>query len=238
MEHEAIATAASAADLLRTLSVTEGIEVGGRRPTAMLAITRDVAGLPVALTDAGRTQLQAIEDAGLGHDAPAARRRADLLGKLAAGQLSSRDALAGTYGLTEVRLAGLCDTIEAAVLEWEGTRRPTLDELDARGVRPPAVAGFPSGMDPDAQLPADHPLRDYRAAMERALASEDRFWRSRVPLEQAQRRWAWLVAHPPAGLTPEALTAESARFSALVRWLIGMSPFQDWNPEVTASLLD
>ena len=234
MEREAIATAASAADLLRTLSGAEGSEAGGRWPAAMLAITRDVDGLPVELTDAGFAQLQAIEDTGLGHDASEARRRAELLDKLTAGQLSSREALTGTPGLTEVRLAGLCDAIEAAVLEWEGTRRPTLDEIDARSAIPPLVAGFPSGMDPDALLPVDHPLRDYRAAMELALASEDRFWRSRVPLEQARCRWAWLVAHPPAGLTPEALTAESARFSALVRWLIGMSPFQDWNPEVTA----
>ncbi len=231
MEHEAIATAASAADLVRTLSGAEGSEVGGRRPAAMLAITRDIAGLPVALTDAGRAQLQAIQGAGLGHDASASRRRAELLGKLAAGQVSAREALSGTPRLSDARLTGLCDAIEAAVLQWEGTRRPTLDELDARSVLPPVVAGFPSGMNPDALLPADHPLRGYRAEMEQALAGEDRFWQARVSLEQARRRWAWLVDHPPAGLTPEMLTAESARFSALVRWLIGMTPFQDWNPE-------
>lgn len=229
MECEAIATAASAAGLLQSLSGAEGSEAGGRAPAAMLAITRDVDGLPVALTDAGRMQLRAIENAGLGYDASESRRRAEVMAKLAAGELSSREALTGAYGLTEERLTGLSGAIEAAVLDWEGTRRPTLDEIEAHKAFPPLVAGFPSGIDPEVLLPADHPLRDYRAAMELALASEDRFWRARVPIEQARRRWSWLVNHPPAVLTPATLTAESARFSTLVRWLIGMSPHQDWN---------
>ncbi|THD11389.1 hypothetical protein B1806_04540 [Metallibacterium scheffleri] len=231
MEQHRVGTPASTAPLLQTLCGADDdahASRGGRPP--LLHLEYDADGLPVALTESGSVLLGRIEAAGISTDADCEAARAALLDRVEAGQLGTRQAMESLGFAGEPRLDGLCAEIDAAIAEWEGTRRPTLKELETEQAEPPRTPGFPAGMDPEALLPAEHPLRAYRMAMEKALAASHPHWATRRVRDQAALRYAWIVAHPPEGIPHDVLSPAAAPYSAMTRWLVGLDPTQLWLP--------
>lgn len=119
-------------------------------------------------------------------------------------------------------LVSIAAQIAAMTDKWRGMSADDgLRALVREQSKPPRVSGLPVWIDPEKQLPVDHPLRQLRIDMEAELAQQNVLWATLDLDMKAKRRIEWLMAHRDVNTLIPDFDASESRFSALAHWLAG-----------------
>ena len=183
--------------------------------------TRGDGALAMSITPYGQQRLAQWKSSDLIPDTAQVQRQ---IAAIAHGDVRATDAVRALLRPSDPMADGAARFIEATCARWRGIgQQEGLRALERGRAMPPRFSDLPSWLDPERQLPADHPLRTLRLAMEQDLAASRPGWRSLDPNDQARARLAWLVEHRAdyADILPP-LDGEDARFSALRFWLTGL----------------
>ncbi|MHB1702118.1 MAG: hypothetical protein ACYCSN_18685 [Acidobacteriaceae bacterium] len=216
MAENGIGTPASTASLLHGLLLQDSPQ---QRLLEMQ--TRGDGALVVSITPYGQQRLARWKANGLIPDTAQAQRQ---IAAIAHGDVRATDAVRALFRADDPMAEGAARYIEATCARWRGVgQQEGLRALERGRAQPPRFSDLPTWIDPERQLPEDHPLRTLRLTMEQDLAASRPGWAAFDPNDQARARLAWLVEHRAdyAAILPP-LDGEDARFSALRFWLTGL----------------
>jgi hypothetical protein len=223
-----IATASSLSALVLQLLGKPG-ENALHAPSALVEFTGDPGRRQARLTAEGWARWSDWTTADVIRQV---EKRNALVEAVSDGAISPWDAIADIVdNVAEVQplARAVADQIDALCARWRGLKREDAMLSQAKQVhRPPVLIGLPRGIDPESQLPADHPLREWRQRMEVELGTADTEWHQSDEAARSVQRATWLAEHESEiranGGGPEFLTAMdpvSGRFSAIRYWLMG-----------------
>jgi len=216
MEKNGIGTAGSTASVLDELTTKE-------KPLLRVALQdkNRCKPLSISLTEKGKQQLELWRQHGLiGFRGKATA----VINQVADGLLWSGEALNVLIGENKPAMDAAERYIENECLKWKGlSREEGLTALKKGQTLPPRIEGLPMWLDPEINLPADHPLRDIRRRMEEDLVIKFGDWITMSDEKRGLARLEWLKGHQAeyAGILP-ALEGYMIRYNTLVYWLTGL----------------
>lgn len=113
--------------------------------------------------------------------------------------------------------------IDAICGQWAGvSREESYQAVACNRTTLPQHPGLPEWLDPEVQLPADHPLRVLRQQMEDDLVVKNGYWQTLDNDQRATLRASWLQDHQDRYADLNAVfKGPGAQFSALRYWLTG-----------------